>query len=445
LKHPYILKFERAIFGDKYIYMITEKADRNLEEVIMKKKMTPLYKRNTIYRLANALNYIHASGFVHCDLKAINILVQNKHPLIADFGLIRLAENTSEPDRCQTYHYRAPEFIIEASDYIDIFGSHNKWNNNYIGAEIWSFGILCLEIIYKYTNITISDLIVTNPLIKKFGTKIVVDNPYATFINALTEAYRSDTQYSVYNIVVYLFGDVSPENDPLLRLVCDTCLELNQNVRIEKYTLFLTSEVFGINQSSSIVNPYVFPRINDDIYPIMTDQQLESLEILFRRLLAISNEFNYPQIILPNTIDYIIQKFHIFKGLDPEFRLGVFGMAVMYIMQSLFGIEQFAQVDDFKRFALRRYSTYEFLNMVRNILNYEGGIFNFESIYFELPRKRLIERAVTIMLRPQLYIQYKTPSNLARELIQEETPEELEHGRSRDFKSFKFEMPNIRY
>ena len=36
--------------------------------------------------LTEALSHIHTKGFLHCDLKACNFLVSNKHGYIIDFG-----------------------------------------------------------------------------------------------------------------------------------------------------------------------------------------------------------------------------------------------------------------------------------------------------------------------------------------------------------------------
>lgn len=110
----------------------------------------------------------------------------------------------------------------------------------------------------------------------------------------------------------------------------------------------------------------------------------------------------------------------------------------MYIMQSLFGVEQMHDIDQYLYLMDHTYNEDEFLDMIHAILTHEGGTFEFESIYFELPQKHLITKAVKIMLDPERYILYKTPSNLARILIQQETPEELEKGIPRNFNSFNF-------
>jgi len=90
LDHPHIAKCLDARKKRGSVYMIREYVDaRNLRKLILNRD--PLLAENTlslIRQIAGALQYIHASGYLHLDIKPENILVDdNGHVTLIDFDL----------------------------------------------------------------------------------------------------------------------------------------------------------------------------------------------------------------------------------------------------------------------------------------------------------------------------------------------------------------------
>jgi serine/threonine-protein kinase len=81
-----------------------------------------------VAEVARAVDYLHQHGYIHCDLKPSNILLDGDEPLIADFGLSRILEPGSGDDpmtqvrREGTIPYMAPEQVRgEPSKESDIY------------------------------------------------------------------------------------------------------------------------------------------------------------------------------------------------------------------------------------------------------------------------------------------------------------------------------------
>jgi serine/threonine protein kinase len=86
--------------------------------------------------ICEGVAYIHASGYVHQDLKSSNIIVFDDRTVkIGDFGLVREKQKTMRVDRelC-TLWYRAPELLLCECTY-----SHK--------IDEWSIGVILLEMV----------------------------------------------------------------------------------------------------------------------------------------------------------------------------------------------------------------------------------------------------------------------------------------------------------
>jgi Tol biopolymer transport system component len=117
LQHPHILPlFDSGSAAGLLYYVMPYVAGESLRARLERERQLPLDDALATTRsLAHALDYAHRQGVVHRDIKPENILIQDAHPLLADFG-IALALTAAAGDRMTrtglslgTPHYMSPE------------------------------------------------------------------------------------------------------------------------------------------------------------------------------------------------------------------------------------------------------------------------------------------------------------------------------------------------
>jgi len=96
------------------------------------------WKQYFLYQLLRGLKYIHSANIIHRDLKPSNLLLNANCDLkICDFGLARpTSENDFMTEYVVTRWYRAPELLLNSSDYT-------------AAIDVWSVGCIFMELMNR--------------------------------------------------------------------------------------------------------------------------------------------------------------------------------------------------------------------------------------------------------------------------------------------------------
>ncbi|KAG2673704.1 hypothetical protein I3760_13G103300 [Carya illinoinensis] len=127
----------RREFTDVYIAM--ELMDTDLHQIIRSnQRLSEEHCQYFLYQLLRGLKYIHSANVIHRDLKPSNLLLNANCDLkICDFGLARpTAENEVMTEYVVTRWYRAPELLLNYSDYT-------------AAIDVWSVGCIFLELMNR--------------------------------------------------------------------------------------------------------------------------------------------------------------------------------------------------------------------------------------------------------------------------------------------------------
>ena len=111
LSHPHLIRlFECGrctIDGTRLLYVVMEYAEENLAEVLPVRPLSPEEVSEMLRPTAEALDYLHQSGFAHGRIRPSNIMaVDNRLKLSAD-SLRRIGEH----DKREATPYDAPEVV----------------------------------------------------------------------------------------------------------------------------------------------------------------------------------------------------------------------------------------------------------------------------------------------------------------------------------------------
>jgi glycogen synthase kinase 3 beta len=147
LDHPNVVKYKQSFFttsetDDLYLNVVMEHVEETLYQVIRKnyknKSNFPIILlKKYSYQMLKSLNYIHALGVCHRDIKPHNILVDpNSNNLkLCDFGSAKkLIEGDINISYICSRYYRAPELIFGASNYS-------------FSVDTWSVGCVMAELV----------------------------------------------------------------------------------------------------------------------------------------------------------------------------------------------------------------------------------------------------------------------------------------------------------
>lgn len=136
LRNPNIVLFMGVCVDPGKLCIVSELMERgDLSEVLRNKDnmITPQMIFHMARDTLKGLQFIHSSGFVHCNLKSPNLLVDRSWNIkITDFGLSSARDTSTDASLLWT----APEILTRAS-------SHN------FASDIYSFGIILWELMSR--------------------------------------------------------------------------------------------------------------------------------------------------------------------------------------------------------------------------------------------------------------------------------------------------------
>lgn len=137
-QHPNIVRFIKAGYENKTPYMVLEYVEsRTLRDLLLYRE--PLLTDNVmvfIRQLANVIQYVHARGFLHLDIKPENILIRPDGRLVLidfDLALPRKRFFKKLANVSGTTAYVPPETLV------------NRTADE--RADIYAFGICCYEML----------------------------------------------------------------------------------------------------------------------------------------------------------------------------------------------------------------------------------------------------------------------------------------------------------
>ncbi|KAL3525900.1 hypothetical protein ACH5RR_014272 [Cinchona calisaya] len=141
LDHPNIMKLEGIITSrlSCSIYLVFEYMEHDLSGLLScpSIKFTESQIKCYMRQLISGLEHCHSRGVMHRDIKASNILVNNKGILkIADFGLANfVSARNKQPltSRVVTLWYRPPELLLGSTNYG-------------LTVDLWSLGCVFAEL-----------------------------------------------------------------------------------------------------------------------------------------------------------------------------------------------------------------------------------------------------------------------------------------------------------
>jgi BR serine/threonine kinase len=136
-EHPNLVKLYGQFESHEHRYMFLELArGGELFDLLVAKRRLDLPLACAFFReIIDGLEYLHSHGICHRDLKAENILLDERnHIKIADFGFARWMGTNLAHKSCGSPHYAAPE-IVEGRIYDPRF------------SDIWSCGVILFAMV----------------------------------------------------------------------------------------------------------------------------------------------------------------------------------------------------------------------------------------------------------------------------------------------------------
>ena len=139
LQHPNIVALKDVLQNDGRLYLIFEFLDKDLKRFLDSNEgpLDRMLIKSYTYQMLRGLNFCHARGVMHRDLKPQNLLVTKDGRLkIADFGLARAFCPPIRPltHEVVTLWYRPPEILLGSQTYAPPM---DMWAIGHRGERSW--------------------------------------------------------------------------------------------------------------------------------------------------------------------------------------------------------------------------------------------------------------------------------------------------------------------
>lgn len=140
VQHPHIIHAAAIITPRNCdidgMALVLPLADQTLWDALRHLLMTTDTKLVILYKLACAMQFLHAHGILHLDIKSDNVVMQGETPYLIDFGLSMICDDAEEGRHSAsvrvTITHRAPEILRGST----------KYN---AAVDVWAFGIMMLR------------------------------------------------------------------------------------------------------------------------------------------------------------------------------------------------------------------------------------------------------------------------------------------------------------
>eukprot|EP00347_Sterkiella_histriomuscorum_P017319 403349840 len=210
-------------------------------------------------QIVQGLDYIHSQGILHCDLKPLNILIdENNIAKLADFGVSQIfrGKNDMLTRSKGTFEFLAPEILSSKPE--PVSGK---------ALDVWAFGLILYCMAFNDLPFAIGGGVIKNiqNFVLDFEGKRPISEPLKTLITGLLQKdpYRRYTIQDIYNDPWFNNFDASQRMTSLSSTIASKPKrnQLPQIVNHKKYVENLQKQPSLVNDNDSDRNNLNFNHI----------------------------------------------------------------------------------------------------------------------------------------------------------------------------------------
>lgn len=230
LQNPNILPLYDYGVSEDVIYLVMQHVEGGTLEDLIEMGPMDINKVEKIIRsIASGLDYAHNRGVVHRDIKPANILIQDGHPLLADFGMVKMVAGNSNLTGTAivgTPSYMAPEQGqgLDVDHRVDVYALAAMAYEMLTGQQVFS-GSSPMQMILEHIKAPIPDVTELRPDLNQGINDVMQnglakepDNRYQSagdFAEALSRAiHRNDETLAEVQKEFPIKGDNTTQQHP---------------------------------------------------------------------------------------------------------------------------------------------------------------------------------------------------------------------------------------